>query len=117
MPLWFQRRRPRRPDDELVLCAHCGCDFVSPVDWAEHDETSWWIRLRCGQCGSAREVVVSQEAADRYDRALDRASEAIASKLSRMEHERMAADVSAFVTALRLDLIDAADFGGRWSWR
>ena len=72
----FQRPRPRRAGaDELIRCARCGSDFVSPVDWAEHDETSWWIRLRCGECGETREVVVSQEIADRYDRALDRRSE------------------------------------------
>jgi transcription elongation factor Elf1 len=112
MPLWFKRPRPRRADDEeLILCAHCGSDFVSPVDSAEQGRTGWWIRLRCGQCGETREVVVSQETADHYDRALDRTSEAIASNLRRIERERMAADVEAFATALRLDLLDAADFG------
>jgi hypothetical protein len=111
MPLWFQRPRHRRPEDELMRCAQCGSDFVSPVDWAERGETSWWMRLRCGQCGETREVFVSQETAERYDRALDRTSQPIASTLSRLERERMAADVEAFATALDLDLIDAADFG------
>ena len=106
MPLWFKRPRP----DELICCARCGFDFVSPVDAAEHGETEWWIRLRCGQCGETRDVVVSQDAAERYDRALNRTSEAIASNLRRSERERMAADVEAFATALRLDLFDAADF-------
>ena len=110
MPPWFQRLWPRRPDDELMRCAHCGSDFVSPVDWTEHDETTWWMRLRCGQCGETREVFVSQQTAERYDRALDRTSEPIASTLSRLEHARMAADVEAFATALRLDLLDAGDF-------
>jgi hypothetical protein len=112
MPLWFQRTRPRRArDDELMLCRHCGSDFVSPVEWAARGETDWWMRLRCGQCGETREVVVSQAIADRYDRALDRASRPISSTLSRLERERMATDVEAFATALRLDLLDAADFG------
>jgi hypothetical protein len=94
-----------------MLCALCRSDFVTPVDWSEHGETHWWIRLRCGECGETREVVVPQDVAHRYDRELDRTSEPIASTLSRMERERMAADVDAFATALRLDLIDAADFG------
>ena len=81
---------------------------MSPIEWAEHDETNWWMRLRCGQCGEFREVVVSQEVANRYDRALDRTSEAIVSTLARLDRERMTAEVEAFTTALRLDLFDAA---------
>jgi len=112
MPLWFQRPRPRRAgDDELMLCRQCGSDFVSPVKWTERGESDWWMRLRCGQCGETREVVVSQGTADRYDRALDRSSDVIASTLSRLDRERMAADVEAFATALHLDLLDAVDFG------
>jgi hypothetical protein len=109
--LFRRPRRRRAATDELMLCVLCGSDFVTPVDWSEHDETRWWIRLRCGECGETREVVVPQDVAHRYDRELDRTSEPIASTLSRMERERMAADVDALATALRLDLIDAADFG------
>lgn len=107
MPHWFKRPRT----DELIRCTCCGSDYVSPVDATEQGETDWWIRLRCGRCGETREVVVKQDVADRYDRALDRTSAAIAFNLRRLERERMAADVEAFVTALRLDLLDAADFG------
>ena len=71
------------------------------------------MRLRCGQCGEMREVVVSQEVADRYDRALDRTSDVIASTLARLDRERMTAEVEAFSTALRLDLFDAGDFAAR----
>ena len=107
--IFFRRPAGRRArHDELIVCATCGSDFVSPIEWAEHDETNWWMRLRCGQCGEVREVVVSQEVADRYDRALDRTSEAIVSTLARLDRERMTAEVEAFTTALRLDLFDAA---------
>jgi hypothetical protein len=112
MPLWFKRLRPPSAgDDELIRCQHCASDFVSPVEWAERGETDWWMRLRCGQCGETREVVVSQATADRYDRALDRSSDVIASTLMRLDRERMAAEADAFATALRLDLLDAVDFG------
>ena len=47
--------RPQ-PDSALIVCATCGSDFVSPIEWADHDETNWWMRLRCGQCGEFREV-------------------------------------------------------------
>jgi hypothetical protein len=83
------------------------------MEWAEHDETYWWMRLRCGECGWFREAIVSQEIADRYDRALDRTSAPIVSTLARIERERMAEEVEAFTTALRLDLFDAGDFAAR----
>jgi len=86
---------------------------VSPIQWREQDEINWWMRLRCGQCGEMREAVVSQEVADRYDRALDRTSDTIVSTLARLDRERMTAEVEAFTTALRLDLFDAGDFAAR----
>ena len=107
-------RRPRRRGaaiHELMRCAPCGSDFVTPVEWAQRDGASWWMRLRCGECGDAREVVVTQDAADRFDRALDRGLDAIAATLERLDRERMNAEAEAFATALRLDLLDAADFG------
>jgi len=99
--------------DGLIVCERCGSDFVSPMEWAPHDEVYWWMRLRCGQCGAFREAIVSQEIADRYDRALDRTSAVIASTLARLDRERMTAEVEAFTTALRLDLFDAGDFSAR----
>ena len=108
----FQRSRRRGAGtDDLTRCASCGSDFVTPVVWAEHGKASWWIRLRCGECGEAREVVVEQDAADRFDRALDRGCDVIATTLRRLDRERMTAEAEAFATALRLDLLDAADFG------
>ena len=107
----FRRPRRRPAANELMHCAPCGSDFVTPVDWAEHGEAGWWMRLRCGECGEAREVVVEQDTADRFDRALDRGCNTIATTLRRLDRERMTAEVEAFATALRLDLLDAADFG------
>jgi hypothetical protein len=112
--LFSRLTRARRGSvDGLVVCEMCGSDFVSPMEWAEHDATYWWMRLRCGQCGAFREAIVSQEIADRYDRALDRTSEPIVATLARLERERMSEEVEAFATALRLDLFDAGDFARR----
>src|SRR5215208_7949293 len=109
--LFSRLSRARRGSaDGLVVCEWCGSDFVSPMEWAPRDETYWWMRLRCGQCGAFREAIVSQEIADRYDRALDRTSEPIVSTLWRLDRERMTVEVEAFSTALRLDLFDAGDF-------
>jgi hypothetical protein len=71
--------RPRR----LVDCEHCGRDFVIPVSWFDLDEERWSVRLRCGECGSAREVVIDNEEARRFEADLDRGVREIARSLSR----------------------------------
>jgi len=112
--LFSRLTRVRRGSaDGLIVCQWCDSDFVSPMEWAEHDETFWWMLLRCGQCGAFREVIVSQEIADRYDRDLARTTASIVTTLAQLERERMNADVEAFTTALRLDLFDASDFATR----
>ena len=94
----------------LIDCASCGADCVSPIDWETADKTHWWIRLRCGACETRREVVVSDEVAQSYDRALKRHCAVIARAVERLDHERMAAELDAFIGALDRDLIDASWF-------
>jgi hypothetical protein len=86
---------------------------VVPVDWEEHDDTSWWIALRCGECGSAREAIVSDEEADCFDQELDVGARQLEVLADRLEQERMYAETHAFAVALERDLIDAADFEPR----
>ena len=74
---------PRR----LVDCERCGRDFVSPVAWHELDDDNWWIRVRCGECGSAREMVIDNEQAQQFDADLDRGAREIARSLSRLSRE------------------------------
>ena len=99
-----------RPEADLTICQSCGSGYVVPTDWAERDEATWWIRLRCGECGSGREVVVPDAAAQRYDRRLREGMDEIARRLHRQEREQMARDAETFATALELDLLDAGDF-------
>ena len=68
------------------------------------------MRLRCGECESIGEVVVSDATAQRYDRRLDKGMSEIALILRRLEREAMARDAETFATALELDLLDAGDF-------
>jgi ribosomal protein S27AE len=94
----------------LVDCERCGSDFVNPVAWHEQGETHWWMRLRCGQCGVVREVEVSNEEAERFDRELDRLQVKIAAAVARLDRERMIADCHTLTVALERDLIDPCDF-------
>lgn len=106
-------RRSRRPAGSLTVCPSCDADCVVPVEWEQREPQAWWMRLRCGACGDVREVVVPDATAQRYDLELDRGMDQIASALCRLERDRMTLEADNLAAALRLDLVDADDFGGR----
>ena len=83
-----------------------------PVETEALDHGQWDLRLRCGQCGTYRDLVVSDEVATRYDLDLQRGMAEIAAALERHDHERMTAEAEVFIAALQHDLIEAADFLG-----
>jgi hypothetical protein len=94
----------------LQTCASCGADCVCPTDWEPEDAQRWWMRLRCGECGHVREVVVDNREAAAFDVHLSWQTAKIERALARLDQERMAAQVEQFVTALAHDLVDAGDF-------
>jgi hypothetical protein len=94
----------------VTACAACGGDHVCPMDWGELDELQWWVDARCGDCGAWFELVLSNAQAATLDVALDRQVAQIRSAADRLDAERMADQVDAFVTALDRDLIGAGDF-------
>lgn len=105
-----RRRRPSTPPSGLVHCAACGRDFVSPIDWEPVGEDSWWMYLRCGGCGDARELTVANAVAERYDAELAHGAKAISRAADRLDQERMRADVGTFIAALHSGFIEPADF-------
>jgi hypothetical protein len=112
MPMFPFSRRTNSPavDADLVVCRSCRSKYVIPVDLAVQEDKAWWIRLRCGECGFVREVVVSDAAAQDYDGLLNHGMDEIARVLRRQELEQMARDADTFATALERDLLDAGDF-------
>lgn len=88
----------------------CGDDFVNPVEWETEGDDHWRMLLRCGSCGVSREVTVTHDEAQRFDRELNRRAQPIARTADRLERDRMKRETEALIAALRLDLIDAADF-------
>ena len=97
----------------LVECAACGKTYACPVDWEPQDETHWWIRLRCGACETWRDVVVEDEAAAAFDRALGAQTAQIQRAVATLDRERMISELESFVAALNHDLIDASSFSDR----
>jgi hypothetical protein len=109
----FNRRRQPPPGSGLHQCPLCHDDSVVPVEAEALDHGRWDLRLRCGQCGTYRDVIVSDDVAQRYDVDLNRGMAEIAAALSQQEQARMAAEAHLFIAALQHDLIDAGDFERR----
>ncbi len=109
------RRSHRQPVPGCGLhqCAVCHADLVVPVSWDEADDDHWELLLRCPECETYRDVVVTNDLAKRYELDLERGMEEIASTLKRLDRLRMLALLDTFVGALERDLIDAADFAPR----
>ena len=83
---------------------------MNPVRWHDLDESTWWIRLRCGACGFVREVEASNEEASRLDADLDRGLIEIAGAVERLDRAEMAAVSDAFTAGLAQDLVGPDDF-------
>ena len=105
----FDRRQPP-PGSGLHQCPICHGDSVVPVAAEALDDDWWDLLLRCGQCGTYREVTVSDDVVARYELDLQRGMEEIAAALERHDHERMTAEAEVFIAALQRDIIDAGDF-------
>ena len=72
----------------LAICPLCGADMVCPLEWEPVEEHGWTMWLRCGECASAREVVVTNAEADEFDKALQAHREAIERALAEMADPR-----------------------------
>jgi len=94
----------------LVDCAVCGSSLVNPVDWHTHDESRWWVLLRCGECAWSRVAIITDAEAERFERDLEPGLRKIAKAAAKLDRERMLWEGEIFLAALQRDLIDSADF-------
>jgi hypothetical protein len=110
---WLRRRERRERAGNVAhlhLCGECGEGFVYPVTWAESGPADWWLLLRCGGCGTWRDVVASNQAVAAFDRVLDEDVDMIRTTVERLERESLKAEAETLGTALRLDPLGADDF-------
>jgi hypothetical protein len=115
MPRWTRilnwiRSKHVHPGTQLHMCRACFEEFVYPVTWTESGRDSWWLLLRCGGCGSWRDVVASNEVVEQFDRVLDENMESMNAAADRLERESLAGEADVLVRALQLDLLGAEDF-------
>ena len=98
------------PVRRLIVCAICEAGTAVLVDCEMRDDETWWIELRCGECGARRELIASNDETACLRRELDEDFRLIAAEVERLECERMADEVRILSIALEQDLIDASDF-------
>ena len=94
----------------LSLCPRCERDLVYPVDWAPAGVRGWSISLRCPECEWHSKGVFEQEVADRFDDALDAATESVLEDLQLLTRSNMESQIERFVEALAEDWILPEDF-------
>src|SRR4051794_24477842 len=103
--------QPRRHDNvSLEICTSCNSVYVHPVEWSEIGDAHWWMLLRCGECGTEREVTVADQIAQRFGETLDAAEREIERAVARLDAERMAVEVELFAAALEWDFVGPDDF-------
>ena len=100
---------PPGPRD-LTLCPRCERDLVYPVDWDSAGPHGWSINLRCPECEWTAAGLYSQEVADRFDDALDEATQLLLHDLEALTRANMEQAVERFCAALEADLILPEDF-------
>jgi hypothetical protein len=65
---------------------------------------------RCGECAWSREAIITDAAANRFERDLAPGLPDIARTIARLDRERMLWEAEVFIAALGDDLIAPADF-------
>jgi hypothetical protein len=108
--VYFESTTTGDDDQELQHCGACQSDLVQPVDWSPLGKSYWQITLRCPNCEWVGTGVFPQAVLERFDRALDRATDGLVGELDRIGLENMADDIGHFVDALADDHILPSDF-------
>lgn len=101
---------PEEIDDRLCVCARCGADAVALVDWAEQGKATWRLWLRCGECGTIRDVLADKDHVTQLAYDLEYHALTIAEALAEFQRRCLQHDLLVLRQALELDLIDASDF-------
>lgn len=97
----------------LTRCPACKVHAVVPImDECVHNEESgrWLLSLLCTACRMHREVLVTQEQANDFDRALDDEARKLTAAIRRWSYKSMEDDICRFVAACEADQVWPEDF-------
>jgi hypothetical protein len=95
---------------DLDLCPCCRSELVYPTDWAPAPPRRWRVQLRCPECDWIGCGIYPESVVDRFDHALDAATESLLTDLHLLVRAGMEDQVEAFVAALEDDHILPEDF-------
>lgn len=108
--VYFESSANPDDDQDLQRCGTCRSDLVQPVDWSPLGKSYWQVTLRCPNCEWSGTGVFPQAVVERYDRELDRATDALMSEVNRIRLDDMAEEIGRFTQALAEDHILPSDF-------
>ena len=98
------------PRTSLHICPECGSILVHPRAIEIWGEDSWWLELRCPECGWMSADVFRQQAIEEFEKELNRGHERLVADLMELVRINMSDYVDRFVYALAADAIHPMDF-------
>jgi hypothetical protein len=98
------------PGQGLEVCPDCASELVYPTDWHEAVSGNWELELRCPECEWCDRAEYDQGTVERYDGALNDATDQLIESLEQLTRENMEAEIERFVAALSADHIVPFDF-------
>jgi hypothetical protein len=100
----------RRARLKLRFCPLCGGVAVRHTGSEASGFIESKVTLQCGQCGTWRRLFVNQADARAHTRRLHRQQRKIRRLMLRLEADRRALDIHAFIALLRSRIASADDF-------
>lgn len=97
-------------DASAHICPLCASDLVYPVDGTRIDDSHWRLTLRCPNCELSRDVVLTQEGAERLDHQLCHGLEILAHEADELSRQHFEEEGKKLIDALRNDRILPIDF-------
>ena len=92
------------------VCPLCASDLVYPVAGTRIDDSHWRLPLRWPNCELSRDVVLTQDGAERLDHQLCHGLEVIAHEADELTRQHFEEEGQKLIDALRNDRILPIDF-------
>lgn len=103
-------RADRRQTCDLHVCPCCDSELVYPLEWVPEADRGWTLSLRCPDCEWRGGGTYGQSVLDRFDEALDRATEQMLDDLNLLSRANMEEQIERFAAALEAGRILPEDF-------